>query len=93
MLTCILFGQETIHGRLWLCRYFFIFVAILVLVVTGYQYQDYSKINCDILRELKQQIDDMRVRELKQQIDDMRERQKEMNDLIAKTNGESPQKR
>ena len=81
MLTCILFGQETIHGRLWLCRYFFIFVAILILVVTGYQYQDYSKINCDILRELKQQIDDMR------------ERQKEMNDLIAKTNGESPQKR
>ena len=50
-------------------------------MVTGYKYQDYNKINCDILRELKQQINDMR------------ERLKEMNDLIAKTNGESPQKR
>ena len=56
-------------------------VTTVVLMVTGYKYQDYNKINCDILRELQHQINDVR------------ERQKEIKDLIAKTNGESEQKR
>ena len=52
--------QEIVHGRLWFCRKLFITVGSVVLMVTGYLYQDYNKINCDILRELQQQIRDIK---------------------------------
>ena len=38
----------------------FIIVAGAVLMVTGYQYQDYNKINFDILREMQLQIRDVK---------------------------------
>lgn len=55
-------------------------VTTVVLTVAGYKYQDYNKINCDILRELQQQIRDMK------------RWQEKRNGLKAVTNGESLQK-
>lgn len=73
-----LFLQEAIHTRLWFCRKLYIIVATLVLMVVGYQYQDYNKINFDMLRSMQLQIT-----EIKQW-------QEKINSLKAITNGESP---
>ncbi|XP_068719455.1 uncharacterized protein [Montipora capricornis] len=53
-------ASEIVHGRLWFCRKLFITFGSVVLMVTAYLYQDYNKINCDILRELQQQIRDIK---------------------------------
>ena len=69
--------QEAIHARLWCCRKLYIIVATIALMVVGYQYQDYNKINFDMLRDMQFQI-----REMKQW-------QEKVNNLKAITNGES----
>ena len=56
-------------------------VTTVVLMVTGYKYQDYNKINCDILRELQHQIRDMK------------SWQEKINGLKGMANGDSLQKR
>ena len=56
-------------------------VTTVVLMVTGYKYQDYDKINCDILRELQHQIRDMK------------SWQQKINGLKGMANGDSLQKR
>ena len=70
--------QEAIHTRLWLCRKLYIIVATIVLMVVGYQYQDYNKINFDMLRSMQLQITEMK------------KWQEKINSLKAITNGESP---
>mgnify|MGYP007058424277 CR=1 FL=1 len=56
-------------------------VTTVVLMVTGYKYQDYDKINNGILRKLQHDIRDMK------------SWQEKINGLTAMANGDSLQKR
>ncbi|KAL9971909.1 hypothetical protein ACROYT_G018130 [Oculina patagonica] len=71
---------EAIHASLWWCRKLYIIVATITLMVVGYQYQDYNKINFDMLRDMQLQILEMK------------RWQDKINSLKAITNGESPHK-
>ncbi|KAJ7376833.1 hypothetical protein OS493_031981 [Desmophyllum pertusum] len=51
---------EAIHARLWCCRKLYIIVATIALMVVGYQYQDYNKINFDMLCDMQFQIREMK---------------------------------
>ena len=70
--------QEAIHARLWFCRKLYIIVSTVILMVVGYQYQDYNKINFDMLHNMQLQIMEMK------------RWQEKINSLKAITNGESP---
>ena len=35
-------------------------MAVMLLLIVGYQYQDYSRVNFDMLREIQKQIRDMK---------------------------------
>jgi len=70
--------QEAINARLWFCGKLSFIAATLVLMVVGYQYQDYNKINFDMLRNMQLQITEMK------------RWQEKINSLKAITNVESP---
>ncbi|PFX18809.1 uncharacterized protein LOC111339004 [Stylophora pistillata] len=70
-------NTEVIHSRLWFFRKLYLIIATVVIMVVGYQYQDYNKINFDMLREMQLQIQEMKGW------------QEKIKSLKALTNGES----
>ncbi|EDO49811.1 predicted protein [Nematostella vectensis] len=52
--------SEVVHYRLWVCRKLFIFGSITFLLITAYKFQDYNKINHQMLLKIQQQIIDLK---------------------------------